>query len=180
MAEFVPHEDRYDPGVPPEEAARAFFDVMRRRRSVRMFSDRPVSQETIEWIVRAAGSAPSGANKQPWRFVCVKDPALKREIRLAAEVEEREFYEKRAPQSWLDALAPLGTDEHKEYLEIAPWLIVVFLLAKDEDGSQVYYRNESVGTKHVLHSLSQPAKLVRVLASPLRFRSRDLLGILSA
>ncbi|MEE8106873.1 MAG: nitroreductase family protein [Planctomycetota bacterium] len=145
MVEFVPHEDRYDPGVPPEEAARAFFDVMRRRRSVRMFSDRPVSQETIEWIVRAAGSAPSGANKQPWRFVCVKDPALKREIRLAAEVEEREFYEKRAPKSWLDALAPLGTDEHKEYLEIAPWLIVVFLLAKDEDGSQVYYRNESVG-----------------------------------
>ena len=145
MVEFVPHTDRYDPGVPAEEAARDFFEIMRRRRSVRSFSDRPVSRETIEWVVRAAGSAPSGANKQPWRFVCVQDPTLKREIRLAAEIEEREFYENRAPQSWLDALAPLGTDDHKAYLEIAPWLIVVFLLAKDDDGSQLYYRKESVG-----------------------------------
>jgi len=145
MVEFVPHTDRYDPGVPAEEAARDFFEIMRRRRSVRSFSDRPVSRETIEWVVRTAGSAPSGANKQPWRFVCVQDPALKREIRLAAEVEEREFYENRAPQSWLDALAPLGTDDHKAYLEIAPWLIVVFLLAKDDDGAQLYYRKESVG-----------------------------------
>ena len=98
---FVPLSDRYDPGVGPEVAAERFYDVMRRRRSVRMFSDRPVSRETIEWIVRAAGTAPSGANKQPWRFVCVQDAALKHEIRLGAEVEEREFYSRRASERWL-------------------------------------------------------------------------------
>ena len=142
---FVPHDDRYDPGVPPEEAARAFHDVMRRRRSVRMFSDRPVSRETIEWIVRGAATSPSGANKQPWRFVCVSDPRLKREIRLAAEHEEREFYGRRANAEWLADLAPLGTDDDKGYLEVAPWLIVVFRLTRTDEGGQVYYGDESVG-----------------------------------
>ena len=118
---------------------------MRRRRSVRHFSDRPVSRETIEWICRAAGTAPSGANKQPWRFVAVNDPALKREIRLGAEAEEREFYERKANEQWLSDLRALGTDEHKPFLEAAPWLIVVFKLAKADDGGQVYYANESVG-----------------------------------
>ncbi|MEM1165658.1 MAG: nitroreductase family protein [Planctomycetota bacterium] len=119
--------------------------MMRTRRSVREFSDRPVPRETIEWIVRAAATGPTGANKQPYRFVCVDDPAIKREIRLAAEAEEREFYERRASQRWLDDLAPLGTDASKPFLEIAPWVIVVFALAKDDDGGQVYYREESVG-----------------------------------
>lgn len=134
-----------DPGVPPEEAARRFHEVMSRRRTVRMFSDRSVSRETIEWICLAAGTAPSGAHKQPWRFVCVNDPALKREIRLAAEAEEREFYFRRASRRWLEDLAPLGTDWNKPFLEAAPWLIVVFQLTKTDDGGMVYYREESVG-----------------------------------
>ena len=95
-APFVPYLDRHVPKASPERAAADFYDVMRRRRSVRMFSDRPVSRATIEWLVRTAHSAPSGANKQPWRFVCVQDPALKAEIRAGAEKEEREFYARRA------------------------------------------------------------------------------------
>jgi nitroreductase len=142
---FVPLPARHDPGVPPEVAARAFHEVMRTRRTVRMFSDRPVSRETIEWIVRTAGSAPSGANKQPWRFVAVQDPQLKRRIRLAAEEEERAFYAGRAGRRWLADLAPLGTDENKEFLEVAPWLVVVFKLVRGDDGGAVYYPTESVG-----------------------------------
>ena len=122
---------------------------MNRRRSVRMFSDRPVPREVIENIILTAGTAPSGANKQPWRFVAIQDPAIKREIRVAAEEEEREFYRRRANPQWLDDLRAIGTDEHKPFLEIAPWLIVVFKLMKDDllqNGSdQVYYVNESVG-----------------------------------
>ena len=143
--EFVPLPARHDPGLPPEQAARAFHDVMARRRTVREFSDRPVSRATIEWIVRTATTAPSGANKQPWRFVAVSDPALKHAIRLAAEEEEREFYASRAGQRWLADLAPLGTDENKRFLEVAPWLIVVFKLLKGDDGGAVYYPAESVG-----------------------------------
>lgn len=143
--QFVPFTDRHVPTQPPEAAARAFCEVMQKRRSVRMFSDRPVSRTTIEWLVRAAHSAPSGANKQPWRFVCVQDPALKARIRAGAEVEEREFYTRRAPAAWLADLAPLGTDEHKEFLTVAPWLIVVFQMVHLDDGGQVYYLKESVG-----------------------------------
>lgn len=142
---FVPLPPRHDPGATTEQAARRFYEVMASRRSVRMFSDKPVSRETIEWIVRTAATAPNGANKQPWRFVCVQDPALKKKIREAAEAEEREFYARRASPEWLADLTPLGTDEHKEFLETAPWLIVVFKLAKDDDGGQVYYNTESVG-----------------------------------
>lgn len=142
---FVPYVDRYRPPHSPEEALRAFHDVMHRRRSVRHFSTQPVSRETIEELVRIAGDAPSGANKQPWRFVAVRDPAIKRKIREAAEKEEREFYARRAGEAWLADLAPLGTDPTKEFLETAPWLIVVFKLTKGDDDSQVYYINESVG-----------------------------------
>lgn len=142
---FVPLRDRHDPGMPAEAAARAFCEVMQKRRTVRMFSERPVARATIEWIVRAAHSAPSGANKQPWRFVCVQDPATKRRIREAAEQEEREFYQRRASAEWLRDLAPLGTDANKEFLERAPWLIVAFQLVHLDDGSQVYYLKESVG-----------------------------------
>jgi iodotyrosine deiodinase len=132
-----------------EAAAQAFRDRLRSRRSVRDFSDRPVSRETIEALVAAAASAPSGANKQPWRFVAVSDPALKREIRLAAEEEERLFYARRASNEWLRDLAPLGTDPSKPFLETAPWLIVLFKCMKDDRPDRasdlVYYVNESVG-----------------------------------
>lgn len=140
----------YGPGQPAESAARAFFDTMRQRRSVRFFADTPVSEETISYCISAAGTAPSGANKQPWRFIAVKDPSLKHQIRLAAEAEEKEFYERRATPEWLRDLAPLGTDTHKPFLDDAPWLIVVFKLMKtdpDANGVQgkVYYTDESVG-----------------------------------
>lgn len=141
----------YRPAGEPERLAREFYEEVRQRRSVRTFSDRPVSRETIEWVVRAAGTAPSGAHKQPWRFVCVSDPALKREIREGAEAEEREFYSRRASERWLRDLAILGTDEHKDFLEVAPWLIVVFRLVRDDpdpatgEHGQTYYAEESVG-----------------------------------
>lgn len=144
-AELVPFPDRYVPLDPPEASLAAFHDVLRRRRSVREFADRPVDRSTIEWLVRCAHSAPSGANKQPWRFVCVEDPVVKRRIRIAAEQEEREFYAHRANPEWLADLAPLGTDPTKEFLTSAPWLIVVFQLTELDDGGQVYYLKESLG-----------------------------------
>jgi len=137
---------------PPEEMlarAREFADDMQRRRTVRHFSDRPVPRELVEQCLRAATAAPSGANQQPWRFVAIADPALKRRIREAAEAEEREFYERRAPDEWLEALAPLGTDADKPFLETAPWLIAVFIrrFERRPDGGKVkhYYTDESVG-----------------------------------
>jgi iodotyrosine deiodinase len=167
---FVPHRP-YVPPQPALAASRGFYEVMRQRRSIRHFSDRPVPREVIENIILAAGSAPSGANKQPWRFVAVQDAQIKREIRIAAEKEEHEFYTRRANETWLRDLAIVGTDEHKPFLEVAPWLIVVFKLMKDARGAnrtggtpvppgleptapeppaepisdQVYYVNESVG-----------------------------------
>lgn len=149
---FIPLRP-YHPGGDPLALSRGFCDIMNQRRSVRFFSDKPVPREVIENLIRAAGAAPSGANKQPWRFVAVSDPALKREIRIAAEDEEKLFYEKRASDVWKRDLYPLGTDWRKPFLEIAPWLIVVFKLMKDsrhterrsEFSDQVYYVNESVG-----------------------------------
>lgn len=139
----------YVPPTMPLAASREFYDIMRQRRTIREFSDRPVPREVIENIVHAAGTAPSGANKQPWRFVAVQDAAIKKEIRIAAEQEEHEFYTRRASETWLNDLAIVGTDEHKPFLEIAPWLIVVFKLMKDDNpdsaSDQVYYVNESVG-----------------------------------
>ncbi|MBI2214723.1 MAG: nitroreductase family protein [Acidobacteria bacterium] len=128
--------------------AASFLETALRRRSVRDFSPEPVPDEVIELAIRAAASAPSGANKQPWKFVVVRDPELKRKIRIAAEAEERESYERRMTEEWLDALAPLGTDWHKEFLETAPLLVVVF--REDyglENGEKVhhYYVGESVG-----------------------------------
>jgi iodotyrosine deiodinase len=130
-------------------AARAFRDALRLRRTVREFSGDPIPPEVIELALEAAASAPSGANLQPWKFVVVTDPSIKREIRIAAEKEEQENYSGRMPEEWLRVLAPLQTDWHKEFLEIAPALIVIF---KEEygiapDGSRVthYYVNESVG-----------------------------------
>src|SRR6266511_506723 len=108
------------------QRARKFYKAMQRRRTIRDYSHRPVPREVIEYCIRTAGTAPSGANLQPWHFVAVSDPAIKRQIRIAAEKEEKEFYEHRAPKAWLDALAPLGTDSNKPFLETAPWLIAVF------------------------------------------------------
>ena len=129
--------------------AAAFRASMARRRSVRDFSDRPVDREVIDHCLLVAGSAPSGANLQPWHFVVVSDPALKARIREGAEKEEREFYHRRAPQEWLDALAPLGTDDRKPFLEKAPYLIAIFAqsYALLPDGRKVknYYVQESVG-----------------------------------
>ena len=148
MSEFIPYVHSSFPEEEQLQRARSFFDYYARRRSIREFDDRPVSREVIELILRAAGTAPSGANKQPWQFVVVTDPALKREIRLAAEAEERESYEHRMPQEWLDDLAGLGTDWHKPFLEVAPALIVVFAVSylKQKDAiHKNYYVKESVG-----------------------------------
>jgi nitroreductase len=129
--------------------AAEFYEDIRRRRTVREFSDRPVAREVIEDCLRAAGTAPNGANMQPWHFVVVSDAAIKRKIRLAAEREEYEFYHHKAPREWLDALAPLGTNEHKPFLEVAPYLIVIFVQTYGvlPDGRKVkhYYAQESVG-----------------------------------
>ena len=149
-ARFVPY-DQYQPYPEPEMLRRAaeFYVDLRRRRTVRQFADRAVPREVIEDCLRAAGTAPSGANMQPWHFAVVADPALKRRLRALAEAEEREFYHGRAPQEWLDALAPLGTDEHKPFLETAPYLIGIFAQSYGvlPDGRKVkhYYAQESVG-----------------------------------
>jgi nitroreductase len=137
---------------PPAEMlarARSFRDDLKARRTVRMFSDRPVSREVIDTCLEAAGTAPSGANLQPWHFEVVTSPEVKRRIREAAEVEEREFYQHRAPKEWLEALAPLGTDEHKPYLEVAPYLIAIFAqrhgVSPAGEKLAHYYVSESVG-----------------------------------
>ncbi|MEE4273401.1 MAG: nitroreductase family protein [Thermoanaerobaculales bacterium] len=128
----------------------AMLDSLRRRRSIREFSTDPVPRFLIETAIASAATAPSGANRQPWHFVAVSDPVIKKKIRRAAEAEERAFYEGgRTPDEWLEALAPLGTDADKPFLEDAPWLVVVFKEVQGvaEDGSKVtnYYVNESVG-----------------------------------
>ena len=138
--------------LPPEamaDRARTFYHSMARRRSVRDFSDRPVPRALIEWAIRTAGTAPSGAHRQPWRFVAVDDPALKREIRVAAEKEEYESYHGRMSDEWLKALAPLGTDWRKPFIETVPWLVVCFAesYGLDADGNKIknYYVQESCG-----------------------------------
>lgn len=128
-ADFRPLAETYREFPPDEMArrARSFREEMRRRRTVREFSPRPVPREVIDECLRAAGSAPSGANLQPWHFVAVSDPEVKAEIWEAAEEEERKFYEERAPEEWLEALEPLGTGPERPFLEDAPCLIAIFL-----------------------------------------------------
>ncbi len=132
-----------------EARASEFYAEMDRRRSVRAFSPDPVPRRLIELAIQTASTAPSGAHQQPWTFVAVSDSEMKRRIRLAAEAEERRSYEGRMPQEWLDALAPFDTDWHKPYLQIAPWLVVLFTQVHGTfpDGSQRkhYYARESVG-----------------------------------
>ncbi|MFN8402089.1 MAG: nitroreductase family protein [Anaerolineales bacterium] len=137
---------------PPEEMIQRATDFrahMQQRRTVRHFSNKPVPRKVIEECLVTAGTAPNGANLQPWHFVVVSDPKVKHEIRVAAEEEEKDFYQRKAPKEWLEALAPLGTDEHKPFLEDAPYLIAIFGKNHSQlpDGRKVknYYVHESVG-----------------------------------
>lgn len=150
MPEMVPLN--YPPNASPEELQRRaekFYEAVRTRRTVRDFSEKSVPREVIASCLRAAGTAPSGANLQPWQFVVVEDAEIKRRIRVAAEEEERAFYETRATPEWLAALEPLGTDAAKPFLETAPYLIAIFYKNYDllPDGRKVknYYAQESVG-----------------------------------
>ncbi len=146
---FIALEFSQMPPAEMEQRAEAFYTLMRRRRTVRDFSDQPVPRQVIEACLRTAGVAPSGANKQPWHFVVVSDPAVKQAIRLAAEAEEQAFYGRRATPEWLADLAPLGTDWQKPFLETAPYLIVIFAQSHtplpDGSVSKHYYVQESVG-----------------------------------
>jgi nitroreductase len=146
----IPLPDRADlPEAEMIARSEQFLERMRRRHTIREFSDRPVPRAIIENCLRAAGTAPSGANQQPWHFCVVEDPAAKHRIRVAAEEEERAFYAGRAGEEWLDALRPIGTDADKPFLDIAPWLIVIFGQRKSPDAEgrlhKNYYVPESVG-----------------------------------
>ncbi len=161
--------------------ANEFYEDIRNRRTLRDFSPNPVPREVIEKCLLAAGTAPNGANLQPWHFCAISDPEIKKQIREGAEVEEREFYNGRAPESWLNDLAALGTDEHKPFLEIAPYLIVVFAQAHrvDEAGDKHknYYVSESVGiaTGFLINALHQCglATLTHT-PSPMKFLNKIL------
>lgn len=149
-AEFSSFTDYYE--YPQEEMKKRsaeFYVEMKRRRTVRQFSNRPVPREIIENCLKTAATAPSGANMQPWSFVVVTDAVLKRQIRKEAEKTEREFYGKSASRQWVENLKPLGTNEHKPFLEVAPYLIVIFAqrygLLPDGNKKSHYYVNESVG-----------------------------------
>jgi len=163
------------------ERARGYADEAARRRSVRDFSAEPVAREIIEQCLLAAGSAPSGANRQPWHFSVISNAAIKRKIRIGAEEEEKEFYQRRAPQEWLDALTPFGTDANKPFLETAPYLIVVFAekysLDKQGKKQKNYYVPESVGiATGVLISALHHAGLATLThtPSPMKFLNRIL------
>jgi len=164
------------------ERVEAFYENIDRRRTVREFSDRPVPRDIIETALKAGNTAPSGANLQPWHFVVVSGAETKKKIREAAEVEEREFYEHRASKEWLDALAPLGTDSDKPFLETAPYLIAVFLQKFGflEDGRKVkhYYPTESTGiASGMLITALHTAGLAALThtPSPMRFLN-EILG----
>jgi len=179
---FIPLYDYHEYEVEEMRTrALAFYEQMRARRTVRQFSPRPVPLEIIEQCIRAATTAPSGPNLQPWHFVVITERSLKHQIRLRAEREEREFYQRRAPKEWLAALAPLATDEHKPYLETAPFLIAIFLerYGKLPDGRQVkhYYPTESVGiATGILIAAIQHVGLVSLThtPSPMRFLNEIL------
>jgi iodotyrosine deiodinase len=186
----MPMEPRFVPlagyrEFPPDEMAaraRGFAEEMSHRRTVREFSSRPVPRALIEDFLRAAGTAPSGANQQPWHFVAVSDPGVKRRIREAAEAEERAFYAHRAPPEWLEVLKPLGTDESKPFLETAPWLIAVFIRRFERlpggGKRKHYYTDESVGlATGLLVAAVHRAGLVSLThtPSPMKFLN-DVLG----
>ncbi|MGV6813446.1 MAG: nitroreductase family protein [Phycisphaerales bacterium] len=174
MIPFSPHE----PQMSPEQVSEAFYRVANLRRTVRQFSDRPVSRETIENIILAAGTAPSGAHKQPWRFIAISNPEMKKKVRVEIEKVETEFYEKKASDRWLDDLTEFETSPDKSYMDTVPWIIVVMALRKTDDGGQVYYLNESVGlAAGLLLTAANEAGLSTVTQtpSPMGFL-RELLG----
>ena len=145
---FIPLEFNYLEIEDQKRRAEVFYELLKRRRTVREYSEREVPFELIEKVIQTAATAPSGANLQPWRFVVVKDAEIKRKIRIAAEKEEYESYHWRMSEKWLRRLAPLGTNEHKPFLEIAPYLIVVFRInsfTEDGETEPTYYSQESVG-----------------------------------
>ena len=168
-------------GVPETEAlarVRAFADDLERRRSVRDFDDRPVPDGVLEEAVRVAATAPSGAHVQPWRFVVVTDPEVRARLRAAAEAEEREFYERRASEEWLEALGPLGTDADKPFLETAPALIAIFEVHRGPDSPRPYHVKESVGIAVGFLLAALHAAGLSTLThtpSPMRFLN-DILG----
>ena len=146
-APHVPLHFHERPEAEMQARAEAFYRLMQARRSVRAFSDRTVPRRLVEWAIRTAGTAPSGAHRQPWRFVAVSDPAIKREIRIRAEEEEKESYGRRMSAEWLEALAPLGTDWQKPFLETVPWIVVLFAehYAVGPEKAKNYYVQESCG-----------------------------------
>lgn len=147
-SKFIPYEGMSYPTEESLQKSRSFLALMKKRRSIREFSDKPVDRAIVESIIETAATAPSGAHKQPWSFCLIGDPVIKKQIREAAEKEEYESYHGRMPESWLKDLEPFDTDWNKPFLEIAPWLIVVFKKAYDLDGDEKknnYYVNESVG-----------------------------------
>ncbi len=167
---FIPYKGQQFSKEESEARARAYYEYMDQRRSIREFSDRPVSKTLIENLILTASSAPSGAHKQPWTFCAVSSPTIKAEIRKAAEEEEYTNYHGRMSDDWLDDLAQFGTDWHKPFLTIAPWLIIVFKKAYDiENGEKKknYYVNESVGlaTGFLLTAIHQ-AGLVTLTHTP--------------
>ncbi|WP_329563053.1 nitroreductase family protein [Kitasatospora sp. NBC_01266] len=141
----VPLHPLHVPAHEAEGRARDFHQVMDQRRTVRDYDRRPIPEGVIDWAVRTAATAPSGAHVQPWRFVVITDPERKRRLREAAEAEEREFYDHRASAEWLAALAPIGTDWRKPFLQDAPAVIVVFEVHKGPSSPRPYYTKESVG-----------------------------------
>ena len=161
--------------------ADAMMREMTTRRSCRVFSDEAVPRDLLEKVIAIAHTAPSGANRKPWRFVAVSDPALKHEIRLAAEKEERENYDRRFPEAWLDALEPIGTDASKPFLEIAPWLVILFRIDWEFiDGERIqnYYPAESTGIAAGMFLMACHLVGLATLThtpSPMKFL-RELLG----
>lgn len=179
---FIPYRrDRLSDDEASRRAA-SFYEMMNERRSVRDFSSDPVPRELIEQAIRTASTAPSGAHRQPWRFVVIGDPDIKRQIRIAAEAEEKKSYEERMPDEWLEALAPIGTTWQKPFLETVPWIVVAFeeLYGFDEDGNKRknYYVRESTGLAcglfiAALHNMG--LSTLTHTPSPMGFL-RDILG----
>ncbi len=182
MHKFIPYQEYKEyPSNEMKKRAQDFYEDLRRRRTVREFSDRPIPREIIENCLLAAGTAPNGANRQPWHFVVVESPDIKRKIRGAAEEEEKTFYTKRATEDWLNALEPLGTDQNKPFLEIAPYLIVIFgeSFERTEENQKVknYYVTESVGiATGILITAIHNAGLVSLThtPSPMKFLNQVL------
>jgi len=180
-AKMIPYEFPRRPEADMIARSGAILGEMQTRRSCRHFSDEPVPRSLIENVIAVGHSAPSGANRKPWRFVAVDDPKLKREIRIAAEAEEHEAYAHRMPQAWLDALEPIGTDEHKPFLEIAPWLVILFRIdweLVDGEKHKNYYPSESAGIAAGMFLMACHQVGLATLThtpSPMKFL-RDILG----